>query len=493
MNFLHWTLISIVLRYGNAFTAPPFSVKSTLPTSAAAQNKNPSSRRRHSSSSTSSCLYGIQEWRDEALSSKYTLDSYAPPPSSSSVPATSAIPATVPILPFPFSDILLQGQRTQLNLYEQRFHELFQDAMDNHCGMVGMGLLAGQGMITTLPLCEVESFSRFGSEENWIGEGNEMGAMGNGSIFVTIRAVGRCKISEDELIQEDPYMKARVVEIFDEDVSLQEGAVKEKSSGAVKGESSPVEVASTVAGTIENLMVSLSSMEHKLKEIEDGELKKKKQQEKQQKQQEKSDGGNGMEEKDDGEDEVMNRRLLNAQLESLFMKDSSEGVDLDSSEGKTIINEDDKYDDEEEEDEDEEDDLLDDPTNDDNLDRLAQFQKAFQHAKETDTFGYVVQPTTAIDDLSQTEYIKQQTSSTATNIRTPKDLTAISWAAFCTGDKNNIQRDVMKIQALDMSNVMQRLQLASAMLREEKKKLAAKLALAGIKEIMEEGKDGEES
>ena len=39
----------------------------------------------------------------------------------------------------------------------------------------------------------------------------------------------------------------------------------------------------------------------------------------------------------------------------------------------------------------------------------------------------------------------------------------------------------MKIQALDMTNVLQRLQLAAAMLREEKKKLKAKLSLAGIK------------
>ena len=43
----------------------------------------------------------------------------------------------------------------------------------------------------------------------------------------------------------------------------------------------------------------------------------------------------------------------------------------------------------------------------------------------------------------------------------------------------------MKIQALDMTNVLQRLQLASAMLRAEATKLKAKLALAGIKDKKE--------
>ena len=100
----------------------------------------------------SSTLYaGIDEWREESLQSKYTLDSYNNSPISST-------PGVVPILPFPFSgeylcffvhiictilcnyslvpslDLLLQGQRTQLNLYEDRFHKLFQDAMDNHSG-----------------------------------------------------------------------------------------------------------------------------------------------------------------------------------------------------------------------------------------------------------------------------------------------------------------------------------------------------------------------
>eukprot|EP00571_Detonula_confervacea_P017726 CAMPEP_0172311418 /NCGR_PEP_ID=MMETSP1058-20130122/14662_1 /TAXON_ID=83371 /ORGANISM="Detonula confervacea, Strain CCMP 353" /LENGTH=432 /DNA_ID=CAMNT_0013024585 /DNA_START=57 /DNA_END=1355 /DNA_ORIENTATION=+ len=394
-------------------------------------------------STSSSRLHGINEWRDQALESKYTLDSYRPfdtsPPS---------IPAIIPILPFPFSDILLQGQRTQLNLYEQRFHELFQDAVENHCGICGMGLLAGNGMITTLPLCEVESFTRFGAEDSWVDKGD---GLGNGSIFVTIRAVGRAKIAEDDLLQEDPYMKARVVEVLDDDASVL--GLKEKSDSKLSGESSPLDVASSVAGNIENLMVSLASMEHKFEEMED---KKKK------------ETARSTADKKEGGDEVMNRRLVNAQLESLFMTDSSEGVDMkDKAQNDETTDDDD-------EDEDEDVDEWAENEPDENLDRVAQFHQAFESAKETDTFGYVLQPTDAIDDPSPTESKK--------TIRTPKELTAISWAAFCTGEKNDIKRDVVKIQALDITNVLQRLQLASAMLREEKKVWKAKLALAGMKD-----------
>jgi len=380
---------------------------------------------------------------------KYTLDSYTQPlnninSDSSSSPTNTAIPAELPILPFPFPDILLQGQRTQLNLYERRFHELFADAVENHAGMVGMGLLTGNGMITTLPLCEVESFTRFGAEDDWKDTGD---GMGNGSIFVTIRAVGRARIVE-ELLQEEPYMKAKVVEIFDEDVAT--FGLKESNNGGVKGESSPIEIASLVAGNIENIMISLAGMEHKLNEIESKKTVAS-----------DSPGDVGNEEKGD---EVINRRIVNAQLESLFMNDSADGIDMGS-----------EIEDDEEEDEGEDDELED---GDETLDRMSQYQKAFESAKEADTFGYVLQPRTAIDDLSN----NPQSSS----IRTPKDLTAISWAAFCTGEANNVNRDVMKIQALDMVDVSQRLQLAVAMLSEEQKKLKAKLLRAGIRNIMDE-------
>lgn len=396
---------------------------------------------------------------------KYTLDSYEQQRSPDSESSSVVIPATIPILPFPFSDVLLQGQRKQLNLYEKRFHDLFDDAMENHCGMVGMGLLTGNGMITTVPLCEVESYTKFGADADWVDRGD---GMGNGSIIVTIRAVGRAKIvaESDGLLQEEPYMQARVMELLDDDASVEGGGtgLRERANPGVSGESSPLSVASSVAINIENMVVSLASMELKLKLMEERTEK----------------GGQGTSIADvtkssgtqnggkDDDDEVMNRRLVNAQLESLFMKDSTEGVEMESAADGESIN----VDEEDDEDEMAEDDA------DEKLDRVAQFQKAFESAKETDTFGYVLQPaTTATDHLS-----RKGSEEDPSSARTAKDLVAISWAAFCAGEKDSIQREVLKIQALDITNVLQRLQLAAAMLREEKKKWKAKLALAGLKD-----------
>lgn len=279
MKFLLWTALSISIHRSESFLPTP-----SLTSATTTNIKSTSSTR----------LYGINEWRDQALESKYTLDSFQPPTSN----APPSVPSTIPILPFPFSDILLQGQRTQLNLYEQRFHELFTDAVEQHCGIVGMGLLAGNGMITTLPLCEVESFTRFGAEDDWVDPGD---GMGNGSIFVTIRAVGRAKIAEDDLLQEEPYMKARVVEVVDGDTSAILGVKEKGLPDRLRGESSPLEVASSVAGNIENLMVSLSSMEHRFKEMED--------------EKKRETARSAADVKEDGE-EVMDRRLLNAQLVS---------------------------------------------------------------------------------------------------------------------------------------------------------------------------------
>lgn len=290
MNSVLWTALSIF--YCEAF--------------------HPAPARSATAATATTRLHGIIEWREQALESKYTLDVYQQVDSSPVI-------ATIPILPFPFSDVLLQGQRTQLNLYEQRFHELFQDAMDNHCGMVGMGLLAGNGMITTLPLCEVESFSRFGAEDDWV---DRKDGMGNGSIFVSIRAVGRAKIAESELLQEVPYIKAKVIELLDEDVSMNGiSGLKEKSANKLIGECSPLEVASLVAGNIENLMLSLASMEHKLKEIKETMKEKTHTTDVSGK-----EYGNDAEEvketapresdANEDPDEVMNRRIVNARLVS---------------------------------------------------------------------------------------------------------------------------------------------------------------------------------
>ena len=242
-GFLLATLLSESLFNGNAFLQSPSPAITVV----------------HSGNSH---LHGVQEWRDRALGSQ-------------------GVPTDLPILPFPFPDIILQGERKQLNLYEQRFHLLFRDVVENHSGMVGMGLLAGQGMATTVPLCEVESFTNLGADEDWVDRGD---GLGNGAILVTIRAVGR--VSIQEVVQQEPYIAARVEEVFDEDV-----AAFDASLG----------VSAALAGKIENLMASLASLEHKLREAEGG----------------KEESREGIEEQGS---EATDRRLINAQLVSRLVR-----------------------------------------------------------------------------------------------------------------------------------------------------------------------------
>ena len=144
----------------------------------------------------------------------------------------------------------------ELNLYEERFHRLFEDALENH-SVIAMGLLAGgTGMMTLLPLLEIESFKRVEFDSDW--PSSKRDGMGKGSILVTVRSVGRAKIV-DELEQEEPYMRARVMEVVDESNVNGVGMVKEKGGGVV-GESNEVELGSMVAASIETLILGLSSL-----------------------------------------------------------------------------------------------------------------------------------------------------------------------------------------------------------------------------------------
>lgn len=114
--------------------------------------------------------------------------------------------------------------------------------------------------------------------------------------------------------------------------------------------------------------------------------------------------------------------------------------------------ENDEDDDHDEEDEDDDDKTL--------LDRQGRFKKAYDIALSTDTQGYRV-----TDD---------------TGDRTAQQLTAVSWAAFCT-DLLPSDESTYRIQALDSDNLFERLKLASKMLRELKARLRVKMHKAGIK------------
>lgn len=166
---------------------------------------------------TTTALSDIHEWRD--------IDFDLPGQRTGSV----VPPKQVCLLPFAFPEVLLQGETKQLRLYEERFLKLFEDAMENHGGVVAMGLLADSGMIQTVPLCEIEAYNR----------------MERFGIFCTIRVVGRAQLLGFQ--QQEPYLKAACFEVIDE---LPPN----------------LELPNLVASQIENLALLLSSMEHTLKQ-----------------------------------------------------------------------------------------------------------------------------------------------------------------------------------------------------------------------------------
>ena len=63
--------------------------------------------------------------------------------------------------------------------------------------------------------------------------------------------------------------------------------------------------------------------------------------------------------------------------------------------------------------------------------------------------------------------------------RSPQDLTAISWAAFCTSYIPE-EDAATRIQALDCENLFERLKLASHMLKDKKNRMKKAMEKAGI-------------
>jgi len=139
----------------------------------------------HSSDRPASSLPDIHEWRDIDYSDQLPED-------------CSNMSKLLNIFPFAITDILVQGETKQLRLYEERFHSLFQDALDNHAGMVAMGLITFENeLVATVPLCHLEAYVTI-----------------EGSIFATLRVVGRAKLLGIQ--QEAPFIRAVTSEIFDE-------------------------------------------------------------------------------------------------------------------------------------------------------------------------------------------------------------------------------------------------------------------------------------
>jgi hypothetical protein len=298
-------------------------------------------------------------------------------------------PKSICILPFPFTEVLLQGETKQLRLYEERFIKLFDDVMENHGGVVAMGLLADSGIIQTVPLCEVEAYNR----------------MDGFGIFVTIRVVGRAQLVD--LVQQEPYIKGVCSELADKFPPN-------------------LEMPNLLADTITDAMITLSALEHKLEQIAN--------------------------DPDSEIDAEMERRINVAKLDDKFFDD-----DVEEDE-----------DEDEDDDEDDDDDDADEPA----MDRRRRFQQAYRVAMDTDTQGYV----------------SSSQGSSQDNGRAPKELAAISWAAFMT--EFMLEQDATyRIQAMDETDIFERLKLASYMLREKRDRLQKQLNIADMKNKSKEEDD----
>lgn len=166
-------------------------------------------------------LNDINEWRDTIFDAQIEIES----DSDDDKLFDASPPREICVLPFPINDCLLQGETKELRLYEERFLQLFDDAMDNYGGVVAMGLIADQGIISSAPLCEIVAYNR----------------MEGFGIFVTIRVVSRVAITG--LTKDTPYIKATCKEIFD----------------VVPQKDADVKLLSTIAGNIENMMVMISA------------------------------------------------------------------------------------------------------------------------------------------------------------------------------------------------------------------------------------------
>jgi len=201
-------------------------------------------------------LFGINEWRDTLFDSPGTKG-------GTTNNADGSL-KEICILPFPYEEVLVQGETKQLRLYEDRFIKLFDYSQDKLSGVVAMGLLAESGIVQTVPICEIEAYNR----------------MEGFGIFVTIRVVGRAQLQE--LIQQEPFLK---------------GICKEISDKIPPN----LELPNLVASNIENFMLLLSSMEHRLSKAMN---------------EKKEDGSTGG--GDDKESAKIRKRIQMAKLVSMF-------------------------------------------------------------------------------------------------------------------------------------------------------------------------------
>lgn len=146
-SFLQW-IILLGLTQCNAFIRNPIATNTH-------NIATPFQKRRNNNIPTTTELKDVNEWRDTFFNIGDNDDD-GTSSSSTTISTNGVMKRPINVLPFPFDDVLLQGETKQLRLYEDRFIKLFNDCVDNLSGVVAMGLIANSGIIQICPLCEIE-------------------------------------------------------------------------------------------------------------------------------------------------------------------------------------------------------------------------------------------------------------------------------------------------------------------------------------------------
>jgi len=442
----------------------------------------------------------ISEWRDLVFENPPIVKQ---PPQQLQPPQEPPEPTEplreICVLPFPLIDVLLQGETKELCLYEERFHKLFEYATTHHAGIVAMGFMAPpSGLLQTMPLCEIEQYRTMEAatateDENENDDNNRSApqeplySSTGKSIMATIRVVGRATLQQiqnnertepkddddesREKLYHDDYITAWCTELTDDNSHTSTSSSSSSSSPAanagVQNGKNILDVCNELADDIEEMFDSIITLKKK-QDITEAAARQQQQ------------------EQDDDDDEVSasssssfaTAREDEKKENNVFSAATLRRMKL---EAELDLADDDDDDDDDNDDNDDNDDD-DDDSIDDEGDLKKILQKAFRVAKASDTQGYtIVSSSSTIASTGTNNEEEEENKIKSKKKKKPRsiqDLTAMSWAYLNNDVWSNPSKDqeyghILKyrLQALNVTNLLDRLVLIYKMMLEQRGEL----------------------
>ena len=433
----------------------------------------------------------ISEWRDLVFENPPIVKQ--PPQQQQQQQEPTEPLREICVLPFPLTDVLLQGETKELCLYEERFHHLFEYATTHHAGIVAMGFMAPpSGLLQTMPLCEIEHYRTMeaattdedeNDDNNRSAPQEPLYSSTGKSIMATIRVVGRATLqqiqnnektepkddeesSQMEKLYHDDYITAWCTELTDDNSHTSTSSSPAANAGVQNGKNI-LDVCNELADDIEEMFDSIITLKKKQDSTEAAA--------RQQQQQEQDD--------DDDDDEVSassssssfaTAREAEKKENNVFSAATLRRMKL---EAELDLVEDDDDDDNDDDDNDDDDSI------DDEGDLKKILQKAFRVAKASDTQGYTI--VSSSSTIASTDTNNEEEEENAMKSKKKKkqqrsiqDLTAMSWAYLNNDVWSNPNKDqeyghILKyrLQALNVTNLLDRLVLIYKMMLEQRGEL----------------------